>query len=338
MKSAIYLLGLTVLLSTFSACDSLWIQPSGEGKPTDVFQELWYDLDQGYVFFDEKQVDWDQIRTVYEPQVTDDMSERELFEVLRGMLSELRDGHVSLDAGFDLFLYDDLYLDYASNYNLNFVEYTYLDNQQGRIGPFVYALLNEEVGYLRYAAFGSNFTEEDLDFLMTYFAGTKGLILDLRDNLGGATDNVSQLMHRFVPGRQEVGQMITPDAIDSPDGTPGPVFVGKDDPELLRFLKPTVLLTNRKCFSACTVFAGFMSQLDQVTIIGDTTGGGTGSPVGNDLSNGWKYRYSVGNFVLLDGRFFEAGLPPDLVVTTGPDEELQGEDAIIEAAIKLIQQ
>ncbi|MEM1215921.1 MAG: S41 family peptidase, partial [Bacteroidota bacterium] len=96
--------------------------------------------------------------------------------------------------------------------------------------------------------------------------------------------------------------------------------------------KPIVVLTNRLSYSATNFFAGFMSQLPQVTIIGDRSGGGGGIPVSYELPNGWKFRLSASRTYLLDGQDIETGIEPDIYQGTGPEDEIKGVDAIIERA------
>jgi len=55
----------------------------------------------------------------------------------------------------------------------------------------------------------------------------------------------------------------------------------------LRYTDPIALLTNRRTFSAAESFVLAMRTLPQVTIVGDTTGGGSGNPLHRELPNGW---------------------------------------------------
>ncbi len=100
--------------------------------------------------------------------------------------------------------------------------------------------------------------------------------------------------------------------------------------------KPIVVLTNRKSYSATNFFAAFMSTLSNVTILGDKSGGGGGVPVSFELPNGWAFRISATRTYLPDGTTIENGIEPDIYQSTGPEEEIQGIDAIIERAKKVI--
>lgn len=70
--------------------------------------------------------------------------------------------------------------------------------------------------------------------------------------------------------------------------------------------------------------------------VGDTTGGGLGSPAGFELPNGWSYRFSVSRTLNHDGANLENGIPPDVPVWNDPENEANGVDDIMETAIGLI--
>ncbi|MEL6837491.1 MAG: S41 family peptidase [Bacteroidota bacterium] len=96
--------------------------------------------------------------------------------------------------------------------------------------------------------------------------------------------------------------------------------------------KPVVVLINRHSYSATNFFSAFMSNIPNVTLIGDRSGGGGGVPVSFELPNGWKFRISVTRTYLPDGFNIEEGIKPDIYQNTGPEDELKGVDAIIERA------
>lgn len=96
--------------------------------------------------------------------------------------------------------------------------------------------------------------------------------------------------------------------------------------------KPVTVLINRHSYSATNFFSAFMSNLTNVTLIGDRSGGGGGIPVSFELPNGWKYRLSATRTYLPDGTNIEEGIVPDIEQFTGPADELQRKDAIIERA------
>ena len=85
------------------------------------FEALWRIIDEHYCFFDYKQqvygLDWQQIYNIYNVRAKSNLSDYQLFEVLTGMLSELRDGHVNLYTTFDNGRYWKWHEDYPTNFS-----------------------------------------------------------------------------------------------------------------------------------------------------------------------------------------------------------------------------
>ena len=69
------------------------------------FEALWTIMDEHYSFFDYKQVDWNEVHSRYRALVSNQMTDRELFDVCGDMLKELRDGHTNLIASHDVSRY-----------------------------------------------------------------------------------------------------------------------------------------------------------------------------------------------------------------------------------------
>ncbi len=80
-----------------------------------------------------------------------------------------------------------------------------------------------------------------------------------------------------------------------------------------------------------------MRTLPQVTVVGDTTGGGSGNPVYRELPNGWTSRVPRWLEFTSDFEPFEGvGLAPDIWVST-PDALLEsGTDRIFETAVEIL--
>ena len=98
-----------------------------------------------------------------------------------------------------------------------------------------------------------------------------------------------------------------------------------------------VLLIDRGSYSATSFFALCCRSYDNITLVGDTTGGGLGLPKGRQLPNGWYVRYSVTRTLAPDGTNFENGVPPDEVVVLDPLSTAAGKDNVIERACDIIE-
>ena len=324
-----------MLLYSCIGCSKLLYPVDVKADPISVFDYTAQKVQENYSFFELKGINWDSITKQYRRKVTASTTDPELYEVLNNLLGELKDGHVNLYTKMNKGRYWDWFNNYANNFNRNFVELTYLKKNYKITGPFVHNWI-DSVGYIYYGSFSSGFSNEELGYTLMQYKAAKGIILDVRDNGGGSTTNILNLMGRFVKNRTWVGchhLKCGPTANDfelSKDVYVNPVgFLQITD-------KPVMVLTNRRCYSATSFFAAFMATLPNVTLVGDQTGGGSGVPISMELPNGWSVRYSASHTENAKGVDFELGVPPDVWVTTGATEELAGKDAIIEKAKSLI--
>ncbi len=249
------------------------------------------------------------------------------------MLFELRDGHVNLTTANNRSRNHTWRQDFPDNFNPNFTSRHYLGRDYYATGSLPNQILPDSIGYMTYRSFSAPVSDADLDFVLERFDKMRGIIFDVRDNGGGSMATIFRIMSRFVDKKTAVGYFWQKNGRNHNDFGKRVEFFIEPKRGKRPFLKPVMLLTNRGCYSATNFFAGFMSQLPQVTLIGDRTGGGGGLPISADLPNGWQYRFSATYTTLLDGFNIEHGVAPDLEVATGAAEELQNKDAIIERAI-----
>jgi hypothetical protein len=318
-------------------CSRVLMPRQLKNTPTVCFDALWQTVDEKYSFFEYKNIHWDSIRQLYRPRINDTMNQEALYAVLSQMLYELKDGHVNLTTTVDRSRNWSWREAYPENFNPNFVYRQYLKQDFRMTG----ALLNQvidSVGYLRYSSFSSPISEADLDHVFERFKSLKGMIIDVRDNGGGSMANVFRLMNRFVKYKTLLGYGWVKNGKKHNDFSKRVEFYAEPRKGTTPFTKPVVILTNRSCYSATNFFAGFMSLLSNVTLIGDDTGGGGGLPISADLPNGWQYRFSATLTTLPNGFNIEGGIPPDIRVSTGARDELENKDAIIERALKEIKE
>ena len=99
------ILSIVIASCLFTSCEKAIMPSSASADPAAVFDNLWQTIDRGYSFFEYKNIDWNAVYQTYRPQVTNDMTDRELFAVCADMLRILKDGHVNLRAGFSNFAF-----------------------------------------------------------------------------------------------------------------------------------------------------------------------------------------------------------------------------------------
>lgn len=117
------------------------------------------------------------------------------------MLNELRDGHTNLTATFNTSYYRKWWSDYPENYSARLVEEHYLNFNYLSTSGIDYAILPENIGYMRYGSFGYTIGEGNLDQILFYLNSCDALIIDIRDNGGGNMTNVETLVRRFITER-----------------------------------------------------------------------------------------------------------------------------------------
>lgn len=301
-----------VVAILFSSCEKiLFKKDMASSDPHKNFDYLWNEVDKKYSYFELKKIDWDQVKSRYEPRLSSGMNEEELFDVLGDMLCELRDDHSNLISPFNVSRYN-VALRHNDNYNAETVEKYYIPDAK-ITGPLLHDFLpGRSVGYIRYGSFMNNIDEKSLDYVLSRYKGTKGLILDLRDNGGGNLLNVPLILERFTAQKTLVGYFISRDGPGRNDfGEKSNFYIGSHAG--ITYLKPVAVLIDRGSYSATTMFAMAAGSIPNIMLIGDTTGGGGGMPNGGQLPNGWTYRFSVSQLVDPDGNnYAESGVPPDI--------------------------
>ena len=306
--------------------------------PTGNFEALWQIIDEHYCFFDYKQhvygLDWQEVYNKYKVRVNDNMSEPQLFEVLCDMLGELRDGHVNLISSMDYGRYWAWHEAYPQNYS-DTLERRYLGTDYRIAGGMSYRILDDNIGYIRYASFASPVGEGNLDDCFSYLALCRGLIIDVRNNGGGELTTAERLAARFVQEKTLVSY------IQHKTGTGHSDFSQLEARYLepssnLRWHKGVCVLTNRSVFSAANDFAVMMHALPNVKLVGDHTGGGSGMPMSSSLPNGWSVRYSACPIYDKNKQQTEFGIDPDVSVSLTDDATAAGIDLIIEKARELL--
>ena len=308
-------------------------------SPRENFEALWKILDQNYCFFGYKEIDWNDIYYKYSPLIQDTMSRFELFDVLGDMLAELKDGHTNLYSSFDMARYWNWYEDYPPNYYKD-IQDLYLGTDYKIAGGLKYKILSDanserKIGYAYYGSFTNGISESNLDYMFLHFKECDGLIFDVRNNGGGALTYSERIASRFLSEKTLTGYTQYKNGNGHDDFTE-PKAQHLSPSDRIRWLRPTVLLTNRHTYSAGNDFVSVMRILDQVTTLGDKTGGGCGLPFSSELPNGWGVRFSACPMYDANKELTEFGIEPDVKVLMDREEILSGKDALIDAAFQLL--
>ncbi len=216
------------------------------------------------------------------------------------------------------------------------------------------SILAGNVGYLRIDGFSGSQDRQLLDHALNALQNTKALVLDVRLN-GGGDQSGDALLSRFITQnitRYSISQRMSDYLLaQRPEYYLEPWTVGAEwaewhdlvvtpttEPAKSYTGKPVMLLTSPRCFSACDTFAAGVAANHLATVIGEPTGGGTGTPLGFVLPvSGFSFRYAVVRGRTADGTWIEsAGTAPSVVVETTVADRLAKKDPQLTKALELI--
>ena len=336
MKKLLYLL--IILSFVFTSCEKLFMDEDPADNAVSNFESLWSDVNRKYSFFEYKMIDWDSIHNVYRPLVHDGMPNEDLFNVMFSMLGVLRDGHVNLWSPFNVSRYEAVFLNSPENYDSRLLQDHYLGTDYMITGSLAHKAIGtgENIGYIRYGSFMDPIVEEDIDYVIDRYRNKKGIIIDVRNNGGGAPDYAFLLASRFTNVKREVYISYVKNGPKHNDfSSANSVCV--EPGGSIQFTKPVMVLTNRGSYSATNMFVAMMHAFPNVRLVGDTTGGGGGAPTYGELPNGWGYRFSASKTILPNGFNIENGIPPNIAINMDPTDELNGMDSILERALDEIE-
>ena len=79
-----------------------------------------------------------------------------------------------------------------------------------------------------------------------------------------------------------------------------------------------------------------MKHANNVTVIGDKTGGGSGLPFTSELPNGWSVRFSASPMFNSQKDHIEFGVEPDIYINMEPKDIDKNIDTIVEKAREML--
>ena len=199
-----------------------------------------------------------------------------------------------------------------------------------------------------------------------------GLILDIRDNIGGMTLFGAQVAELLIPGafsgcRKQTRIMEGVDLagasqilLESPEEQAREIAAGlytraqmedarkkmagsytrsyldhfgKEGQQAL-FSGPCAVLTSRRTVSAAEDFLAMLRGSQRAAVIGAPTCGTTGTPMLLKLRCGGSARICSVGYQLLDGTaFLGLGIRPDIPIEPTPEDILTGKDPVLDAAV-----
>jgi hypothetical protein len=136
------------------------------------------------------------------------------------------------------------------------------------------------VGYIKFNMFAdTDLCATTASAAMTFLAGTRALIIDLRENGGGSPGMVAFVSSYLFDRRTHLNDLWTrrtgkTEEFWTRDSVPGRRFGGE---------KPIYVLTSARTFSGAEEFTYNLKNLKRATIVGETTGGGAHPVAGHRI-------------------------------------------------------
>ncbi len=353
-----------------SACIGLGIAQNPISYPKDTalskpefnFEVLWHTFEDNYAFFTIRNIDWHSAYQQYRPLINGKTSDDSLYSIFSQMLAPFQDNHINVivprvkqfksikpSQFVNEFPTDSLRNAFWQMVNEYLIRKHFAPIQY--VGTPIYGkplfafTTFKNIGYIR---FNRCFVDGDadnvedakvasklLDSVFVHFKNVKGLIVDVRDNIGGNDEFAYEVADRFTDkkvlgmsiktrvrgGGYEDFSNLEPWYIE-PKGNPN-------------FLNPVIVLTNDKTVSAGDLFAVLMKELPRTKLIGSNTRGIYSDMYGFTLPNGWlislsNQRYFNNEMICYEG----TGTPVDIKILNTKDDLKQMNDPVLEKALK----
>lgn len=338
MKNHLLLFVFSMLLLGSQGCRKTFFEAEPLNQPDAIFEDFWTSFHHNYGPFSERGVDWQAQYNHFRPLIHAHSTDDELHAVLTEMIATLNDGHVNLTAPdrpvFNSNRYFNERID-DSLFNLQVIKDHYLVDgfERADEDDYVYGLMPSGIAYVYFRFVGPNW--KAMNEVLEKYPNAKGLIVDLRHNLGGdftyAFSNMSRLTDRsrlVFSSKTKIG--TAPDAFSlwrewylEQDGA--------------FWNKKLAVLTDRFTISAGERATMAFRTLPNATLVGDTTNGAHSTMIGGELANGWKYTIATQKVLLPDGKSYEGiGIVPDVAVRNNLPDLQQGKDAVLDKAIEIL--
>lgn len=342
MNSSLKTLSVVVML-LLTSCNDLLLDDFTSGDPVSVFESCWQFYDRQYPYFELKGIDWDQVYDTYRPRISSETSDQQLAEILNEMMRELQDYHVYLDGDENINFFNSSYTAVRlQSYQQDEpqpqeVFNTFPDFRQVSSTTTFYESPSNDIAYVEITGFDRN--NGNFGQVLNAVQGKKGIIIDIRRNGGGSSSAMEEVAAYFTNEQimyAEERYRISSDRNEFTEWYPLIV----DGTSTSNYNKPVVLIISQSTGSAAERFASIMKEFPQVTLIGDTTFGGSGGILEYPLSNGWICTSSFKQVRRANGEYIEfSGIAPDItdVFDRENPDTIEGEDKAILKAIELIE-
>lgn len=373
-----------ILFMGFKACTKKQPVLISKNSFSGIFNDFWQNMSKKYVFWDIDTVNWNAIYDRYRPvfdtlNIADVQDVKKSVSYFREMTKDLVDGHYSIR-----FLYPDIADSIifpalqrklsSKNYHVP-VSYTslvmkdYLDKgyytgtgfqTNSPTSPLfvIVGTINNDITYFYCNKFflerNYNITQnagliQSINFLFQVLSGvkvSKGLIIDVRGNNGGAITDLNFIASKIVQNSVCFGATHYKNGDGRLEFTPWIRACVNPDLEYRHYSKPIILLCDCNSSSMAESLAMVIDALPNGLVIGENTWGATGTLSNSHIFNAGSFDNDFLNvqssscaFRYLDGNVYEGiGFPPKIEAAFDSLCWAEGRDCQLEKAVSIMKQ
>lgn len=206
--------------------------------------------------------------------------------------------------------------------------------------------LKGNIIYFKLASFSYSKIKDEFDekFNSLNLNKIKGIILDVRYNTGGSTNNGYAIISNFIDTPLKSSNWKTRKYLPSyrawgreeewyECGSHGDIEPSEGN----RYLGPLVVLIGPNTFSAAEDFVVPFDFADRAILVGQKTGGSTGQPLYIFLPGGGSFQVCTKRDTYPDGKEFVGyGIEPDIEVHQSQKDIYDGFDRVLDKGIEVI--
>lgn len=310
---------------------------TADGSAVPAFEAAWLAVASDYPYLAYKRIDWHGLRPAYRRRA-EGVHSGQTVGLLTDLLALLADGHVFLQTspGAHLVPYVPPRMARGRTTFQQRLAHRYL--ACGPIttagGRLTHGVLPGRIGYLYLSGFEPADVVAECDEALAALRETRALIVDNRSSAGGNRAEVYRIVARFLRWPLE-----TPPWYTRGERRQWPLILpGGPWP----YRRPMVVLVNGLTFSAAELFTDLMMRLPNVTVVGETTAGGSSGwdedALGHHaLPSGLRLRIPTVDGRRADGTPWETvGVRPHIRVPQTESDLAAGRDRQLEWALALL--
>jgi len=186
---------------------------------------------------------------------------------------------------------------------------------------FDFSIIEDKIGLLKIDDFYRDNYRAHFDSIYEKILGTDALIIDIRGNQGGSSDNSIYILSHLTNESFSMSTWSSPRYIPAfaswnrpREWHIGAPWIGQPIKNKTFYDKPVALLINEETFSAAEDFCVGFRSMNRGVIIGTPSGGSTGNPIGFGLPGGWVMICTKKDTYLDGTEFVGVGILPDIEV------------------------